>query len=158
VFNILLKNSILIIYKMSTETTWINSILGLIDDGPETCIFEKIINSDNDSLLSFSNDSGKKITPSYCKKIHNMAKYTAKTHVQPDRKIRYCLALAAFAQFHFVDIHPFNDGNDRMCRFISKHILDWVLPVPFPMFVDRDKYLMALEVGRNNCYPKSSKR
>jgi len=57
-------------------------------------------------------------------------------------------ALAAFAQFHFVDIHPFIDGNGRMCRFLSKYLLDPICPVPFPMFLDRDSYLDALIQGR----------
>ena len=35
-----------------------------------------------------------------------------------------------------------------MCRFLSKRILDWVLPAPFPMFSDRVTYLKALEEGR----------
>jgi len=58
-------------------------------------------------------------------------------------------ALAAFAQFHFVDIHPFIDGNGRMCRFLSKFILDSVCPLPFPMFPNRILYLEALVAGRS---------
>ncbi|KAL6046070.1 Fido domain-containing protein [Balamuthia mandrillaris] len=56
----------------------------------------------------------------------------------------YSFALAAFAQLHFVDIHPFIDGNGRMCRFISKRILDAHCPLPFPMFKSRELYLSAL--------------
>lgn len=64
------------------------------------------------------------------------------------RKILFYFAYAAFAQFHFVDIHPFVDGNGRMCRFISKYILDPICPLPIPMFEDRDKYVNALHEGR----------
>ncbi len=32
-----------------------------------------------------------------------------------EEKFLYTFALAAFIQFHFVDIHPFNDGNGRLC-------------------------------------------
>jgi hypothetical protein len=60
----------------------------------------------------------------------------------------HIFAFAAFAQFHFVDIHPFQDGNGRMCRLISKRILDAVCPVPFPMFSDRLRYLRAINAGR----------
>ncbi len=49
-------------------------------------------------------------------------------------KFLYTFALAAFIQFHFVDIHPFADGNGRLCRFLSKFILDSSCPIPFPMF------------------------
>lgn len=66
----------------------------------------------------------------------------------PEEHLVYTFALAAFAQFHFVDIHPFADGNGRMCRFLSKHILDGVCPLPVPMFADRDQYLAALIDGR----------
>ncbi|PRP73342.1 hypothetical protein PROFUN_11903 [Planoprotostelium fungivorum] len=57
-------------------------------------------------------------------------------------------AIAAFAQFHFVDLHPFVDGNSRICCFISKRIIDHVCPVPFPMFRDRRKYINALQQAR----------
>jgi len=63
-------------------------------------------------------------------------------------RLMYTIGLAAFAQFHFVDIHPFIDGNGRICRFLSKYILDCELPLPFPMFTNRQEYLVALIKGR----------
>ena len=64
--------------------------------------------------------------------------------------INYAFSLAAFAQFHLEDIHPFTDGNGIMSRFISKNILDKVCPLPFPMFpVDKDMdYYQSLIKGR----------
>lgn len=59
--------------------------------------------------------------------------------------ILYVFALAAFAQFHFADIHSFTDRNGRI---ISKRILDWVCPIPFPQFIDRELYLKTLELCR----------
>jgi hypothetical protein len=56
-------------------------------------------------------------------------------------------ALAAFAQYHFVEIHPFHDGNGRMCRYICKHILESCLPVPIPMYDDKPSYIQALQEG-----------
>lgn len=56
--------------------------------------------------------------------------------------------MAAFAQFHVADIHPFDDGNGRMCRFVSNHILQSVLPLPIGMFRDRSTYIDALVQGR----------
>jgi len=53
-------------------------------------------------------------------------------------------ALAAFAQYHFVTIHPFDDGNGRLCRFISKHLLD-----TFACSSYRDAYIDAITSGRN---------
>lgn len=64
------------------------------------------------------------------------------------QRVLYTFALASFAQFHFVDIHPFLDGNGRMCRFICKYLLDAVLPLPFPMYTNRENYLGTLVVAR----------
>lgn len=63
-------------------------------------------------------------------------------------RVQWCFALASFVQFHFVDLHPFVDGNGRMCRFLSKRILEWVLPIPFPMFrSSREEYFHTLIAG-----------
>lgn len=69
--------------------------------------------------------------------------------------------LAAFAQYHFVRIHPFGDGNGRLSRLLGKLVLDAVLPVPLRMYDDRERYLDTLlecderaEVSvRNACVP-----
>jgi len=68
--------------------------------------------------------------------------------LKDSKKLLYSFALASFAQFHFVDIHPFIDGNGRLCRFISKYILDTMCPIPFPMFTSRKKYIKTIEKGR----------
>jgi len=60
------------------------------------------------------------------------------------------VGLASFVQFHFVDIHPFIDGNGRMCRFLSKYILDSILPIPIPMFKDRNEYISSIVDGRKS--------
>lgn len=84
-----------------------------------------------------------------CGTVHKLAEFVDRNlcHDQPNL-ILHVFALAAFVQFHFVDIHPFGNGNGRMCRLLSKHMLDAVLPAPFSMFPDRQKYLNALIRGR----------
>eukprot|EP00041_Stephanoeca_diplocostata_P011368 m.187464 g.187464 ORF g.187464 m.187464 type:complete len:428 (+) comp18506_c0_seq3:3563-4846(+) len=52
--------------------------------------------------------------------------------------------LAAFVQYHIVDIHPFEDGNGRMCRYVCKYILESCLPLPFPMYPSKTAYFHAL--------------
>jgi hypothetical protein len=66
----------------------------------------------------------------------------------PTRRFRFVVALAAFIQFHYVDIHPHVDGNGRMCRFLAKYMLDTVFPLPVPLFPDREVYIRALVEGR----------
>jgi len=67
-----------------------------------------------------------------------------------DTKLLYTFGIAVFVQYHFVDIHPFKDGNGRMCRFLSKYLLDGVCPIPFPYPYTGDRrfqYLSSLVEG-----------
>lgn len=67
-------------------------------------------------------------------------------------KRNYCIALSAFAQFYFLDIHPFADGNGRIARYISHRIASLVSK-PIPMFENREIYIESLIEGRkrNSC-------
>ncbi len=69
---------------------------------------------------------------------------SSKFNCDDSNTIAKVFGLAAATQFYFVDIHPFCDGNGRMCRFLSKKILDTILPLPFKQFRDRDRYLSAI--------------
>ncbi|KAI8831230.1 hypothetical protein BJ741DRAFT_325863 [Chytriomyces cf. hyalinus JEL632] len=81
--------------------------------------------------------------------LHRLMKGAEEILSHPADVMLLAFAVASFGQFHFADIHPFEDGNGRICRYLSKRILDWVLPFPFPMFTDRDRYLSTLIHGRN---------
>lgn len=87
-------------------------------------------------------------TENLCKCICLLLKHIGTKYNELHSRVLYVFALAAFAQFHFVDIHPFSDGNGRICGFLSKRILDWVCPVPFPQFPDRNVYLRTLDTCR----------
>eukprot|EP01094_Clydonella_sp_ATCC50884_P007570 TRINITY_DN16769_c0_g1_i1.p1 TRINITY_DN16769_c0_g1~~TRINITY_DN16769_c0_g1_i1.p1 ORF type:complete len:204 (-),score=26.88 TRINITY_DN16769_c0_g1_i1:93-680(-) len=69
--------------------------------------------------------------------------------VRTKASIVLSLSIAAFLQFHFVDIHPYGDGNGRLCRVLSKMMLDEVFPVPLPQFRNRQSYIDALERCRS---------
>jgi len=91
-----------------------------------------------------------------CSLIYTLSKGISRCYRDNEnKKVLLVFALAAFAQFHFVDIHPFPDGNGRLCRLISKRILDWCCPFPFPMFENRETYFNALIEGRKGD-PKSA--
>lgn len=64
----------------------------------------------------------------------------------PMRRLAQTFAIAAFCHFHFLDIHPFADGNGRIGRYLAKRLLDLELPVPFPLFQNREEYVAVLEM------------
>lgn len=106
---------------------------------------------------------GKRLCPKYeiakqsigllCEIVNKVMQAEIQASTDPIEKMLRLFALAAFTQFHFVDAHPFKDGNGRMCRFLSKRILDFCLPLPFPMYTSRQKYFDALVQGENECNP-----
>ncbi|MDP2437996.1 MAG: Fic family protein [archaeon] len=83
-----------------------------------------------------------------CRTVSALSKTVNPANQLDKTKIAGVFGLAAFSQFHFVDIHPFIDGNGRMCRYLSKRIIDEVCQVPFPMFDNRELYIESLIEGR----------
>jgi len=69
-----------------------------------------------------------------------------------DRRILSALALAEFAQYHLIDIHPFKDNNGRISQLISKRLLD-CCPVPVRLFPHRHAYMLAVSSGRSDVDP-----
>ena len=53
--------------------------------------------------------------PDFCRLVYHLASLiNQNTRLDTDERVMYVFALAAFAQCHFVDLHPFCDGNGRM--------------------------------------------
>ena len=42
---------------------------------------------------------------------------------------------AAWLMFNFVDVHPFGDGNGRLCRLLANYVLGTVTPFPVPIYL-----------------------
>lgn len=82
-----------------------------------------------------------------CEIVNDFAKSEAAKTTDRVEIMMHAFALASFTQYHFLDLHPFLDGNGRMGRFLCKYILESCLPLPFPMYASRDKYLAALRAG-----------
>jgi hypothetical protein len=71
-----------------------------------------------------------------------------KSYSNPIDRMQDAFALSAFVHFHLQDIHPFLTKNRQLGNFLSKHILDTVLPSPFPMGFSHFTYVTSLEDGR----------
>ena len=57
---------------------------------------------------------------------------------------------AAWILYHFVSLHPFSDGNGRMCRLLASHCLYLVFPFPCPIYniyapTTKDDFIHAIE-------------
>lgn len=68
-------------------------------------------------------------------------------------KFRKVFQSAAWLMFQFVDVHPFGDGNGRMCRLLANYVLSIITPFPVPIYlqvgdtpdtITRDDYLDAI--------------
>ncbi|KAJ3275986.1 hypothetical protein HK104_003730 [Borealophlyctis nickersoniae] len=119
------------------------SIRGVIGDFRSGMAYAKSL--DGKQVLKYPHHE---IVPSAMLKlgalIHSLLKRMG-TYQDPIRRVAHLFAVAAFAHFHFLDIHPFGDGNGRIGRYLIKRLLDVVLPVPFGLFDDRDAYIGLLE-------------
>ena len=86
--------------------------------------------------------------PTLCAVVTDFcARWKGREHDNEVDAVLEVFALATFTQYHFLDLHPFADGNGRMCRYLCKYILESCLPLPFPMYDSRDDYLNALRAG-----------
>ena len=68
-----------------------------------------------------------------------------------DKKVPHLFRCAAWLLFHFVDTHPFADGNGRMCLLLSNYVVSLVTPFPVALYhvknkecVSRDDYIEAI--------------
>ncbi|KAL9658371.1 hypothetical protein ABK040_015691 [Willaertia magna] len=71
-----------------------------------------------------------------------------------DLNIEKLFKLAAYLAFNFVDIHPFSDGNGRMCRILANHPLSLLFPFPVSFSTEENNsiYIKAIERCRYSNY------
>ena len=59
---------------------------------------------------------------------------------------------AAWLVFEFLDLHPFSDGNRRLCRLLCSYVLSTYAPFPSPIY-NSNKYMRAFIGARKSGYP-----
>ena len=60
---------------------------------------------------------------------HNMYMESV-VNMKTEEKVPYIFKCAAWLLFTFVDIHPFVDGNGRLCRLLANYVLSLITPFP----------------------------
>ena len=66
-------------------------------------------------------------------------------------RVKHLFICAAWLLFMFIDVHPFADGNGRMCRLLANHVLSIITPFPVRLYHSchsnrsgRDDYIKAI--------------
>ena len=75
-----------------------------------------------------------KLIDQYNNHVYNLPNSSLYNKMEFDvMKMRMIYNLSAWILFHFVNIHPFSDGNGRMCRLLANSVL--FNECPFPVFL-----------------------
>lgn len=131
---------------------WQKQLLPNIQPGiRKTNVMTRTENLDEEGEEDKSNEELMHVYPNFKVAQDWTHKLLYRIHTIKIKGILQQYALAAFAQFHFLDMHPLVDGNGRISRLISHKILfdDTMLTVP--MFNNRKTYIDTLILGRKGC-------
>ena len=76
--------------------------------------------------------------------------YIKNARLDPIKQNSMYIRCAAWILYNFVALHPFADGNGRMCRLLASHCLYLVFPFPCPIYniyapTERHDYLAAIK-------------
>ena len=80
---------------------------------------------------------------------HNKRMADCLHDVTTDEYTEYIFKCAADLLFEFVSVHPFGDGNGRMCRLLANYVLGLITPFPVSLYHSpernaREDYLNAI--------------
>ncbi len=72
-------------------------------------------------------------------------------------EVEYIIKCAARIMFHFVDTHPFGDGNGRTCHLLANYVLTLITPFPVSIYhtdstegISREDYVDAIVQCRDH--------
>ncbi len=85
------------------------------------------------------------VCDAHCANIEWMRKHNFDTK----DKVTYLIKCAAFLFCRTITVHPFSDGNGRLCRLLANDVLLQLMPVPIPLYniipnITKDTYFQAI--------------
>jgi len=91
------------------------------------------------------------LMPGFFDVYNNLVLCVSKIDDQSQMFVEKIFKLAAWLLFHFVNFHPFQDGNGRLSRILCNHVLCAISPFPLTPFSKKQtkqKYIEAIESCR----------
>ncbi|XP_028417536.1 uncharacterized protein LOC114541946 [Dendronephthya gigantea] len=87
---------------------------------------------------------------------HNgLMKYHVKDEKDPNVRVYVMFKICSWLLFELLDVHPFGDGNGRLCRLLCSYVLSSMTPFPTPIYnvwteSKKDDYIEALVETRES--------
>ena len=95
-------------------------------------------------------------------RYNDLITYCVKEEEDPEDQTYKMFKTCTFLLFELLDLHPFGDGNGRLCRLLCSYALSSVTPFPTPIYnvwseSKKDDYVQALVDARKctNRHPTS---
>ena len=82
-------------------------------------------------------------------RYNDLMTHCVKEETNSELRVRNMFKTCSWLLFELLDLHPFSDGNGRLCRLLCSYALSSMTPFPTPMYnvwseSSKDDYLEAL--------------